>query len=119
MEQANQEVEVLLWALIKDNQSDWAAMLPLVQFTLNNHSIQTLDITPFHTLHGYEPAPILELTLGEQVPEADKFFSDLWEIRKKLWKVLLEAQDKDKDTYDLHICEPDHYKSGDLVYLDA
>src|SRR6202030_3070566 len=118
-EQANQEVEVLLQALIKEDQSDWAAMLPLVQFALNNRSIQTLDITPFCALHGYKPALIPELTLGEQVPEADKFLSDLWETREKLQKVLLEAQDKDKDTYDQHVCEPDYYKSGDLVYLDA
>ena len=74
-EQANQEVEVLLWALIKEDQSDWAAMLPLVQFALNNCPIQSSDITPFLALHGYEPTPILELTLGEQVPEADKFLS--------------------------------------------
>src|ERR1700731_2493914 len=117
-EQANQEVKVLLQALIKEDQSDWAAMLPLVQFALNNHSIWSSDITPFHTLHGYEPAPILELTLGEQVLEADKFLSDLWEVREKLRKVLLEAQNKDKDTYDQHVHEPDHYKSGDLVYLN-
>ena len=94
-------------------------MLPLVQFMLNNHSIWTLDITPFHALHGYEPAPIPELTLGEQVLEADKFLSDLQRVIKELWKVLLEAWDKDKDTYDLHIHEPNHYNSGDLVYLDA
>src|ERR1700731_64324 len=49
--QANQEVEVLLWALIKEDQSDWAAMLPLVQFALKNHSIWNLDLTPFHALH--------------------------------------------------------------------
>ena len=46
-EQANQEVEVLIWVLIKEDQYDWAAMLPLVQFALNNHSIQDSDITPF------------------------------------------------------------------------
>src|ERR1700731_4121093 len=118
-ERANQEVEVLLWVLIKEDQSDWAAMLPLAQFAMNNWSIRNSDITPFQALHGYEPAPIPELTLGEQVPEADKFLSDLWETRKKLRKVLLEAQDKDKNTYNLHVWEPNHYKSGDLVYLDA
>src|ERR1700719_4578590 len=83
-EQANQEVEVLLWALIKEDQSDWAAMLPLVQFAMNNHSIRNSDITPFQALHGYELTPILELTLGEQVPEADKFLVNLRETREKL-----------------------------------
>src|SRR6202045_672005 len=91
-EQANQEVEILLWALIKEDQSDWAAMLPLVQFALNNNSIRNSDITPFQALHGYEPAPIPELTLGEQVLEADKFLSDLRETREKLRKVLLDTQ---------------------------
>src|ERR1700731_3695525 len=115
-EQANQEVEVLL--LIKEDQSDWATMLPLVQFTLNNHSIQDSDITPFQALHGYEPAPILELTLREQVPEADKFFSNLQEIQEKLQEVLLDVQSKDKNTYDQHVWEPSYYKPRDLVYLD-
>src|SRR6202045_2689459 len=96
-EQANQEVEVLLWALIKEDQSDWAAMLPLVQFALNTRSIWDSDITPIWALHGYEPAPIPELTLGEQVPEADKFLSDLCDTREKLQKILLGAQAKDKD----------------------
>ena len=70
-------------------------------------------------LHGYEPALIPELTLGEQVPEADKFLSDLREVWEKLQKVLLEAQNKDKETYDQHVWEPDNYKPGDLVYLDS
>src|ERR1700731_313465 len=118
-EQANQEVEVLLWALIKEDQSDWAAMLPLVQFALNNHSIWNLDLTPFHALHGYKPTPIPELTLRERVPEADEFLSGLREVWEKLQKVLLDAQDKDKNTYDQHIQEPDYYKLGNLVYLDA
>ena len=83
-ERANQEVKVLLQALIKENQSDWAAMLPLVQFTLNSCSIQDSDITPFHALHGYEPAPIPELTLGEQVLEADKFLSNLQKTQESL-----------------------------------
>ena len=38
-EWANQEVKVLLWALIKEDQSDWATMLPLVQFALNTRPI--------------------------------------------------------------------------------
>src|ERR1700731_1953306 len=118
-ERANQEVKVLLWALIKEDQSDWAAMLPLVQFTLNSCSIQDSDITPFHVLHGYEPALIPELTLRERVPEADEFLSGLREVWEKLQKVLLDAQDKDKNTYDQHIQEPDYYKLGNLVYLDA
>ena len=118
-ERANQEVEVLLRVLIKEDQSDWAAMLPLAQFAMNNWSIRNSDITPFRALHRYEPAPIPELTLREQVLEADKFLSDLWETWEKLWKVLLDTQAKDKDTYDQHVCEPDYYKSGDLVYLDS
>src|ERR1700731_2560071 len=91
-ERANQEVEVLLWVLIKEDQSDWAAMLPLVQFVMNNQSIQSSNITPFQALHSYELAPILELTIGEQVPEADKFLSHLWGTREKLWKILLDTQ---------------------------
>src|ERR1700731_4636647 len=94
-------------------------MLPLVQFAMNNCPIRSSNITPFQALHGYEPAPIPELTLREQVPEADKFLSDLREIREELWKVLLNAQAKDKDTYDQHVHEPDYYKPGDLVYLNS
>ena len=78
-------------------------MLPLVQFALNNHPIWSLDITPFLALHGYEPTPIPELTLREQVPEADKFLSNLCKIQEKLQKVLVAAQDKDKETYDQHV----------------
>ena len=78
--------------LIKEDQSDWAAMLPLVQFVMNNQSIQSSNITPFQALHSYELAPILELSIGEQVPEADKFLSHLWGTREKLWKILLDTQ---------------------------
>ena len=78
--------------LIKEDQSDWATMLPLAQFVMNNQSIQSSDITPFQALHGYEPAPIPELTIREQVPEADKFLSHLWGTREKLWKILLDTQ---------------------------
>src|ERR1700731_2709229 len=94
-------------------------MLPLVQFAMNNHSVQSSDITPFRALHRYELAPIPELTLGEQVLEVDKFLLDLRETQEKLRKVLLDAQAKDKDMYDQHVREPDYYKPGDLVYLDS
>src|ERR1700719_1711710 len=94
-------------------------MLPLVQFTMNNQSVQNSNITPFWALHGYELALIPELTLREQVPEADKYLSDLQETWEKLRKVLLNAQAKDKDTYNQHVREPNYYKPGDLVYLDS
>ena len=119
MEHANQEVEVLLWALIREDQLDWVAMLPLVQFTLNNCSIWNLTITPFLALHGYKPAPLPEMILGEEVPKADKFLSNLWETWEKLQKILKDAQGRDNETYDQHVQEPDLYKEGDLVYLDS
>ena len=58
-------------------------MLPLVQFALNNCSIWDLTVTPFLALHGYEPMPLPELILREEVPKADKFLSNLQEIWDK------------------------------------
>ena len=31
----------------------------------------------------------------------------------------MDAQEKDKETYDQHVQEPNHYKTRDLVYLDS
>ena len=43
-ERANQEVEVILRALIKEDQSDWVAALPLAQHAMNTQAIRNTNL---------------------------------------------------------------------------
>ena len=119
VERANQEVEVVLRALIREDQSDWAAALPLAQFALNSRSIRDSDITPFMALHGYEPIPIPGFPVGSNVPAADDFLTTLSATRERLREVLSRGQGTDVATFDSHSREPEVYGKDQLVYLDS
>jgi len=47
MERVNQELEQYLWIFIRERQDDWYALLPLVEFSYNNHIHLSTQQTPF------------------------------------------------------------------------
>ena len=51
----NQWVETYLHFFINHQQDNWAAYLPITQFTHNNWRSKTMKETPFFFLMGYHP----------------------------------------------------------------
>ena len=61
MEQVNQELEQYLWIFIGERQDGWYMLLPLAEFSYNNHIHSSTQQTPFlldtswHPQMGFEP----------------------------------------------------------------
>jgi hypothetical protein len=47
MEHVNQELEQFLWIFIREQQDDWYSLLPLTEFSYNNHVHSSTQHTPF------------------------------------------------------------------------
>ena len=58
-EQANPSIGQILRMIIHDDQRDWAAKCPIVEFTLNSNISTTTRFTPFKLNQGYLPQIII------------------------------------------------------------
>jgi len=47
MERVNQELEQYLWIFVRERQDDWYTLLPLAEFSYNNHIHLSTQQTPF------------------------------------------------------------------------
>jgi len=46
-ERVNQELEQYLWIFIRERQDNWYTLLPLAEFSYNNHIHSSIQQTPF------------------------------------------------------------------------
>jgi hypothetical protein len=46
-EHVNQELEQFLWIFIGEQQDDWYSLLPLAEFSYNNHVHSSMQHSPF------------------------------------------------------------------------
>ena len=56
-EQANRSIGQILRMVINDDQKDWAAKFPMVEFALNSSVSATTGFAPFELNQGYIHAP--------------------------------------------------------------
>ena len=54
-EQANRSIGQILRMIIHDDQRDWAAKCPMVEFVLNSSVVATTGFAPFELNQGYMP----------------------------------------------------------------
>jgi hypothetical protein len=55
MEHINQELEQFLWIFVGEWQDDWYSLLPLAEFSYNNHVHSSMQHTPFLLDTGRHP----------------------------------------------------------------
>jgi transposase InsO family protein len=85
VERCHVEVNFMLRAMSHPDQSDWAQMLPFVEFALNTASSSTTLLTPFFLVFGRHPYTTLDLRLdlprSPSVPVAS-FLNNLYLARE-------------------------------------
>ena len=59
-EQANRSIGQVLWALVHNDQKNWAEACPVVEFALNSNISWTTGYAPFELHCGYIPQLMLE-----------------------------------------------------------
>src|ERR1035438_5682167 len=58
---ANQTLEQYLQAFINYKQDNWARLLPVAKFTINNAKNASTDFSPFYLANGYYPVTLTSL----------------------------------------------------------
>ena len=119
-ERVNQELEQYLWAFVDHRQSNWASLLPLAEFSHNNHAHSATKVSPFFALYGYNPEfAVSPPTAFPKIPEAERRLEELREVQKEAQAALEVAADRMKRYYDHSVRGAPEFKPGDLVWLDA
>ncbi|KAJ3703314.1 hypothetical protein LUZ61_007019 [Rhynchospora tenuis] len=116
-ERLNQCVEQYLRCMVFDQQKKWLKWLPLAEYWYNTSFQQSIGMTPFQALYGYQPTL---LPLGDVIRSSNQVVNgmmrDRQQVLSQLKENLVKAQARMKKYADLHRCER-HFAVGDWVYL--
>ncbi|KAJ3699288.1 hypothetical protein LUZ61_002993 [Rhynchospora tenuis] len=116
-ERLNQCVEQYLRCMVFDQQKKWLKWLPLAEYWYNTSFQQSIGMTPFQALYGYQPTL---LPLGDVIRSSNQavngMMRDRQQVLSQLKENLVKAQARMKKNADLHRCER-HFAVGDWVYL--
>ena len=119
-EQVNQELEQYLWIFVGERQDDWYTLLPLAEFSYNNHIHSSMQQTPFLLDTGQHPRMGFELHQPPSRFEAVNEFTDqMKDTLKKAKSALVKAKDDMARYYNCHCSPTPSFSPGDMVYLDS
>lgn len=108
-ERQNQTLEIFLRTYCNEEQNDWAALLPIAEFTYNNSVHSTTGTTPFRALYGKDPritwddpavVDALKKRQKKLHPEFQPRLDRLLKVQGQIKERLLKAQAAQKKWYD-------------------
>ena len=117
VERINKEIGRLLRTLSKkEDGTNWAALIPTVQATLNRALCKTTGKSAFETLHGYLPRP------DNFSQEVEAVQNEIWrpaeEVQAEVRETILRSQDDYKKFYDMkRKAHEQRYEVGDIVVV--
>ena len=91
-EQTNQMLEQYLRIYCNYQQSDWAQLLPLAEFTYNDTLSATTRVSPFFANKGYHPCLDIQLERASLSDAAQNYSANLEEIHTQLKQLIANAQ---------------------------
>jgi hypothetical protein len=119
-ERVNQEMEQFLRLFVNEWQDDWDELLPLAEFSYNNHIHSSTQQTPFMADTGRNPR------MGFEPREVRSEMESMNEFRDRMEKGLDEAKaaiNKAKEEYTQYYnrrqTPAPELKPGDLVWVEA
>jgi len=119
-EQVNQELEQYLWIFVGERQDDWLPLLPLAEFSYNNHIHSSTQQTPFlldtgqHLRMGFEPHQP-----PSQVEAVNEFTDRMKDTLEEAKSALAKAKDDMAQYYNRRRSPVPTFSPGDKVYLDS
>jgi hypothetical protein len=119
-EHVNQEMEQFLRVFINKQQNDWEELLPLAEFTYNNHSHSSTQDTPFMLDTGHHP------WMGSEPRQRASEIEAVNDIRNHMETgleeakaALVKAKAEYSHYYDCQRTPAPTLNLGDRVWLDA
>ncbi len=119
-ERVNQELEQYLRIFVGERQDDWLPLLPLVEFSYNNHIHSSTQQTPFlldtgqHLRMGFEPHQP-----PSRVEAVNEFTDRMKDTLEEAKSALAKAKDDMAQYYNRRRSPVPTFSPGDKVYLDS
>jgi len=119
-ERVNQELEQYLRLFVRERQDDWYTLLPLAEFSYNNHIHSSMQQTPFllntgrHPRMGFEPHQP-----PSRVEAVNEFTNRMKDILEEAKSALAKAKDDMARYYNRRRSPAPTFSPGDMVYLDS
>jgi transposase InsO family protein len=117
-ERMNRTIEQMLRFLVDYRQTNWDLLLPIVEFSINNHRSQSTQHTPFYLNYGHHPKTPSNMALKSLVPAAQLSFDELRSTIELVKDLLRTAQDRMAELANTHRTELT-LNIGDQVLLSA
>lgn len=118
-ERLNQEIEQFLRLFCSERQDDWADLLPIAEFAINNRISAATQQTPFFLSHGEHPRMGFEPIRPGKVEAADKFAERMESALDEARAAMQKATDDMARFYNAHRDGSVEYNVGDRVWLSG
>ena len=119
-ERVNQELEQYLQHFVRERQDDWYTLLPLAEFSYNNHVHSSTQQTPFLLGTGRHPWMGFELHQPlSRVEAVNEFTNWMKDTLKEAKSALAKAKDDMARYYNRRHSPAPTFSPGDMVYLDS
>jgi len=119
-ERVNQELEQYLLLFVGERQDDWYTLLPLAEFSYNNHVHSSTQQMPFlldtgqHPQMGFEPHQP-----PSHVEAVNEFTNRMKDTLEEAKSALAKAKDDMARYYNRRRSPAPTFSPGDMVYLDS
>ncbi|CAJ0942634.1 unnamed protein product [Ranitomeya imitator] len=119
VERANQTMVTYLLHFVSARQDDWASLLPLAEFALNNAVADSIGQTPFLLNYGQHPrvpVPMPVSSTDSRVADSAVEACDIWDCTQDaIWA----SKERMRVSADAHRRHAPTFAPGDLVWLSA
>ena len=118
-EWANHSIGQILRMIIHDDQRDWAAKCPMVEFVLNSSISTTTGFTPFKLNQGYMPQIGMPTSFDTTFKGVKQFTSQRkWDLMAAHDTIIANCVQQTFHANKKH-CASDKYHVGDHMYLST
>lgn len=122
-ERQNQTLEHYLQTYADEKQANWAALLPLAEFSYNNSKHSSTGLSPFMYMYGFDPKMHLDMAAkdgapGGRVPAAKERIDKMHKLRAEAADRWQTVADQQKRAYNKKHA-PKSFNVGDMVLLST
>lgn len=116
-ERVNQILENYLRNYVSHRQDNWVELLPLAEWSYNNHASSTTGQSPFMLWYGEHPQFHPGAAREERVPAAEELAKKIKDISEETKAMINIAQEWHKEQADKRRTEEPEWQIGDKAWL--
>lgn len=117
-ERMNQAVEHFLRVFTSNRQDDWVKLLPMAEFSYNNHANASTGTSPFFLWYGEHPVFEAQEAREEFVPAAEELSRLIKEAGDEAKAAIKLSQVQHKEQADKHRKEAPEFEIGEEVWVN-